>query len=297
MEKTINHSTGRENKLNIPKINAVMRLGNAEYKYNSWIFSSKSQHIKADDHNSYIVKFKNNPQGTRILANELVASSIAKLINVPCPEFSIINVNAGLVDYINKINSTNFAPGNQFASRYLPSKDMLSNEISNASNIYDWSKVIIFENLIQNQDFDKKHILLYIDKKDKKMKFCVIDHGCAFKNQNWTALKPKNIQNNIENLLYNNNLKYIRSIKSAKKNILNRIFNNITDTFKLKQNEIKKIINIPVLDEWGIDSNQKEAMALYMLSFSRNTTKLIEMLRRIVWANDRFKKQNQEQQI
>ena len=66
-----------------------------------------------------MVKFKGNPQGTRILANEYLAGSLSKLIGIPTPTFSIMNVKTELLEYINKINGTEFSHGSQFASAYI----------------------------------------------------------------------------------------------------------------------------------------------------------------------------------
>ncbi len=264
----------------IKELKGILRLSKAESISNcAWESSSKAQHIVANDNILYIVKFKNNPQSTRVLANEIIANSIAKLINIPIPEFSIINIDDKLVKYINIVNNVNFNSGNQFASKYTPNNFVHEDnfdKIKETKNYKDWTKVIIFETLIQNIDFRQRNVLFYIDKKDREHKFCVIDHGYAFKNQKWSEINFKS----IDTLLNFNSIIDVNKTKVNKKKKINTIFNEIIDTFKINDENIKKIINIPVLEEWGIDSKDKTVIADYITDFNKNTKKIINMIRK-----------------
>ena len=46
---------------------------------------SQSRLMRASDGNHYVVKFRDNPQGSRILANELLASRLAEQLGLPVP--------------------------------------------------------------------------------------------------------------------------------------------------------------------------------------------------------------------
>jgi hypothetical protein len=50
------------------------------------------------DGNAYVVKFQNNPQHTRVLANELLASRIAAAVGLSAPEAELIDVSHWLVE-------------------------------------------------------------------------------------------------------------------------------------------------------------------------------------------------------
>ncbi len=302
----------------IKELKGIKYLNRAESFFTcTWEYSSKAQRIIANDNTSYIVKFKNNPQSTRVLANEIIANSIAKLINIPIPEFSIINIDDKLVKHINNINKVDFISGNQFASKYISNSFVATGEfevplvpintyvpttyllnenfetLKKTINFQDWTKVIIFETLIQNIDFRKQNILF----NNKINKFYTIDHGFAFKNQKWSEINFKN----IKNLLYFNAVMLTQYIKKRiklkklfyynanirdnilnfnKKKKINTIFNEIIDTFKINDENIKKIINIPVLEEWGIDSKDKTVIADYITDFNKNTKKIINMIRK-----------------
>jgi hypothetical protein len=270
MENTINPKS-KAKTINI--INATERLGRAGDIY-AWPYSSKPQHIKADDGNSYVVKFKGNPQGTRILANEYVAGSLSKLIGIPTPTFSIMNVDTKLLEYINRINGTEFYQGSQFASTYIISNNMTEG-IKNAVNAKDWPKVIVFEALIQNTDFREMHVLLYTDKKDKQKRFCVVDHGFAFNEKKWTELEPKRVWN-LPSSAFVNITRQMKADGISDKSI----DNTIIEKFKLKDNEIKAIVDSPFLEEWGIDKDDKDAIATYLSHFSENAKKVAELLRK-----------------
>jgi hypothetical protein len=52
---------------------------------------------KREDYAYYVVKFQNNPQGARILANELLATRLAARIGLPAPPVAVIEVREDLV--------------------------------------------------------------------------------------------------------------------------------------------------------------------------------------------------------
>ena len=53
--------------------------------------------LGADGH-VYVVKFQNNPQHTRVLANELIASRLAAAAGLTVPEAELVEVSSWLID-------------------------------------------------------------------------------------------------------------------------------------------------------------------------------------------------------
>ena len=49
--------------------------------------------------NFYVVKFQNNPQHLRVLANELLATRLAERAGLPVPVTEIVEVNEWLVEH------------------------------------------------------------------------------------------------------------------------------------------------------------------------------------------------------
>src|SRR6266542_3561417 len=86
---------------------------------------AQSQLMRADDGHFYVVKFKNNPQHLRVLANEMLATRLAEQIGLPVPSTEIIDVNEWLVRHTPELHiqlagrTLPCAPGLQFGSRYI----------------------------------------------------------------------------------------------------------------------------------------------------------------------------------
>src|SRR5436853_7525075 len=55
--------------------------------------------MRADDGAFWIVKFHNNPQHFRVLANEFFASRIGSYLGLPIPEVAVIDVSEWLIEH------------------------------------------------------------------------------------------------------------------------------------------------------------------------------------------------------
>src|SRR5260221_1756896 len=85
---------------------------------------AQSHLMRADDGHYYVVKFQNNPQHVRVLANELLATRLAERIGLPVPHADVIEVDAWLIAQTQELHvqmgskTSGCQPGLQFASRY-----------------------------------------------------------------------------------------------------------------------------------------------------------------------------------
>jgi hypothetical protein len=59
---------------------------------------AQSHLMFADDGHYYVVKFQNNPQHIRVLANELLATRIAERVGLPVPIMELIEVSPWLIE-------------------------------------------------------------------------------------------------------------------------------------------------------------------------------------------------------
>ena len=50
--------------------------------------------MRCDDGHYYVVKFRNNPQHERVLANEFLATKLAERVGLPVPIAEVVNVPA-----------------------------------------------------------------------------------------------------------------------------------------------------------------------------------------------------------
>lgn len=85
---------------------------------------AQSHLMRCADENYYVVKFQNNPQGRRILANELLGTRLAARLGLPVPPPAVVDVREDLIrhteDLVMQLGRGR-APcqaGRQFGSRY-----------------------------------------------------------------------------------------------------------------------------------------------------------------------------------
>lgn len=60
---------------------------------------AQSHLMLGSDRNAWIVKFQNNPQHLRVLANELLATRLAAAIGLPVPACDVVEVSAWLIEH------------------------------------------------------------------------------------------------------------------------------------------------------------------------------------------------------
>ena len=81
--------------------------------------------IRCSDGNFYVVKFRNNPQHLRVLANEMLATRLAEAVGLPVPTTDVVEVSDWLVEHTAELNIQlagnviRCQPGLHFGSRYV----------------------------------------------------------------------------------------------------------------------------------------------------------------------------------
>src|SRR6202008_1903667 len=58
---------------------------------------AQSHLMRCEDGHFYVVKFQNNPQHLRVLANELLATRLAEAVGLPVPATKVVEVSEWLV--------------------------------------------------------------------------------------------------------------------------------------------------------------------------------------------------------
>ena len=85
---------------------------------------AQSHLLRCDDGYYYVVKFQNNPQGVRILANEMLAGKLARTLGLPVPQPEVVEVSEWLVEHSPEMyiqwgaQRVRCASGFQFGSRF-----------------------------------------------------------------------------------------------------------------------------------------------------------------------------------
>jgi hypothetical protein len=87
---------------------------------------AQSQLMLGADGNLWVVKFKNNPQHLRVLANEFIATRIAEAVGLTVPETDVIEVSEWLIAHspelvvnVGRGAVTPCAAGLQFGSQFI----------------------------------------------------------------------------------------------------------------------------------------------------------------------------------
>ena len=126
---------------------------------------AQSHLMRCEDGNYYVVKFQNNPQGARILANEMLAGRLALALGLPVTEPEVIEVSDWLVDhspdmYMQLSNDRiRCSRGLQFGSRFpcdplrTPVYDFLPDTLLAAVQNRDrFSGMLVFDKWTCNTD-------------------------------------------------------------------------------------------------------------------------------------------------
>src|ERR1051326_2030183 len=85
---------------------------------------SQAHLLRASDREFYVTKMVGNPQHTRILANEMIASRLGRWLGLPIPEVEAIEVSEWLIqntpDFHFEVagHSVKCRPGTHLGSRY-----------------------------------------------------------------------------------------------------------------------------------------------------------------------------------
>src|SRR5262249_3915391 len=119
---------------------------------------AQSHLMRCSDDNYYVVKFQNNPQHRRVLANELLGTRLARHIGLPTTPVAIIEVSEDLIVYTPELamelprSRVPCSPGLQFGSRYpddprrLAVHDFLPDEqLRFVENLHDFAGMLVFD--------------------------------------------------------------------------------------------------------------------------------------------------------
>jgi hypothetical protein len=158
--------------------------------------------MRCDDGEYYVVKFQNNPQNPRILANEMLATRLATRMGVSVPEVSVVEVRSPLIKRTPELviqmgrGCLPCAPGKQFGSKYLDNPSSLiireivpDEHLKCVTNIKDFLELFAFDKWTCNTD-RRQAVFFRIHNLDTGNSPCcfrvtMIDQGFCFDGGNW----------------------------------------------------------------------------------------------------------------
>jgi hypothetical protein len=152
--------------------------------------------MRCSNNKFYVVKFRNNPQGVKILANEFVFSHLAKALGLSVPSPAIVEVGEWLIQHSPELNiqmprsTIPCDSGLQYGSEYVidPLKgrvaDWLSTEmLMRTRNRAEFVGMFVLDKWACNQD--NRQTVFWRRSVERKYSACFIDHGYCFGAEGW----------------------------------------------------------------------------------------------------------------
>ena len=155
--------------------------------------------MRCDDGDYYVVKFQNNPQGIRILANEMLAGKLAQALGLPVAQPEVIEVSDWLVEHTPDLfiewgnKQVRCASGFQFGSRF-PCDPL-------RAPVYDFLPDALLETVVNRESFlgmlvfdkwacncDSRQSVFYRAPGGDSLHYVatMIDHGFCFNANEWS---------------------------------------------------------------------------------------------------------------
>jgi hypothetical protein len=144
----------------------------------------------------YVVKFQNNPQGLRILANELLGTRLAARIGLPAPVADVVEVCGELIALTEELviqlgrGRTACKAGAQFGSRYprppaeIAVYDFLPDEqLREVANLPDFCGMLVFDKWTCNTN--GRQAIFFRVPGESRYQAQMIDQGFCFNAGEW----------------------------------------------------------------------------------------------------------------
>ena len=153
--------------------------------------------MRCSDGNFYVVKFRNNPQHLRVLANELLATRLAQGAELPVAAAEVVEVGDWLVEHTPELNiqlagnAIPCQPGLQFGSRYVVNPlegqvfDYLPMEmLGRVRNLEAFAGILAMDKWTGNSN--GRQAAFWRKMRERKYTAAFIDQGYCFNAGEWT---------------------------------------------------------------------------------------------------------------
>jgi hypothetical protein len=129
----------------------------------------------------YVVKTLGNKDGPKVLINEFVCYKLAKLLDLPIPDAALVHINKEIIDSSPKLIELGVRPGWHFGSQVIKkaTTSIQPPMLKLIQNTEDIPSIILFDQIIYNEDRTLNKGNLLLDLKEKKL--LIIDHSHVFK--------------------------------------------------------------------------------------------------------------------
>ena len=160
---------------------------------------AQSHLMRCDDGHYYVVKFQNNPQGVRVLANEMLAGKLAQALGLPVPQPEVVAVSDWLVEHTPELyiecgtQRTRCSSGLQFGSRFpcdplrTPVYDFLPDSLlDSVANRQTFCGMLVFDKWTCNCDSRQTIFFRPPDGSSAAYVVRMVDQGFCFNANDWS---------------------------------------------------------------------------------------------------------------
>ena len=158
---------------------------------------AQSHLMMASDGHPYVVKFQNNPQHVRVLANELLATKLGTALGLSVPQCEVVEVTDWLVENTRELTleveygeTVTCTPGLQFGSRlvgglmpgqtvdYLPEA-----QLAEVKNLHEFAGMLVLDKWTCNAN--GRQAVFHKRTRQKRYEATFIDQGYCFHAGEW----------------------------------------------------------------------------------------------------------------
>jgi hypothetical protein len=143
-----------------------------------------------------VTKFQNNPQHIRVLANEMLATNLGRLLGLPMPQVEVIEVSDCLIEETKELRiqlagqKIPCRGGKQLGSLYVsssgPTLDYLPQQLlTQVCNLADFARVLVLDKWAGNAD-GRQTIYVRQALQSRRYSATFIDQGYCFNAGEWT---------------------------------------------------------------------------------------------------------------
>jgi len=159
---------------------------------------AQSHLLRASNGAWYVTKFQNNPQHIRVLANEMLATSLGLALGLPMPRVEVIEVSDWLIEHTEDLrinlggSKTPCRSGKQLGSLYVGCEsagmtfDYLPCELlQRVVNVGDFARALVLDKWTCNSDGRQA---VFYRKKQRSQRYTAIfiDQGYCFSAGEWS---------------------------------------------------------------------------------------------------------------
>ena len=161
--------------------------------------ASQPHLLRCEDGENYVVKFQNNPQHVRVLANELLCARLAAWMGLPVPGAAFVDVPVQLIAGNPPLEldlgpqRQRCAPGLHFGSRFpgMPGQTLVVDFLPDRllRRVHNFRAVflggLVFDKWTCN--CDGRQVIYYRSPKEEKAGYAatLLDHGFCFNDGGW----------------------------------------------------------------------------------------------------------------